>query len=42
MYIIIIEGYYWNEIVIIALETEKDVHFETIFFVAKMTLIVKR
>jgi len=41
VYIVLIEGYNWKEKVIIALETESAIHFETIFF-AKTTLILKR
>ena len=38
---VLIGGYNWKEKVIIALETESDIHFETIFL-AKATLILKR
>jgi len=39
--IVLIEEYNWKEKVIIVLETESDIHFETIFFV-KTTFILKR
>jgi len=42
VYIILIKGYNWKEKVIIALENENDIHYETFFFVAKTTLILKR
>jgi len=35
------EGYNWKEKIVIALETDNDIHFKTIFF-AKMTFILKR
>jgi len=42
MHIVLIEGYNWKEkVIIIALENENDIHFETIFL-AKTTLILKR
>jgi len=40
MYIVLIESYNWKEKVIIALENESDINFETIFL-AKTTLILK-
>jgi len=30
--IVIIKGYYWKKVINNALETESDMHFETIFF----------
>jgi len=30
--VVLIEGYNWKEKVIIALETENDIHFKIIFF----------
>jgi hypothetical protein len=32
VYRVLIGGYNWKEKVIIALETESNIHFETIFF----------